>query len=291
LTFHAPRHTDAGSSVFPSPSINPDFIVEPKLDGFRALAHINGHRCTLISRNGHVFKSWPQLAEEIAHSVRAHTAILDGEICCLGSDGTSNFKNLLFRREWPLFMAFELLAVDGDDLRALPLLQRKRRLNRIMPRVESRLRYVDHVRERGCDLFRAVCERDLEGIVGRWEKGGYARTGARPRDGNSAERLLGRPLTPNTWKRLSGDGCLNRRLPSGINRGRAENCAISAGNSRCLAHFTRIRGGRIEPHDDQRDVVAGLAIIGLCEQLLRSRLRCGLGVESSRDCVVRHHFC
>jgi bifunctional non-homologous end joining protein LigD len=43
-------------------------------------------------------------------------------------------------------MAFDLLAVDGEDLRALPLHQRKRALKRIMPRVESRLRYVDHVR-------------------------------------------------------------------------------------------------------------------------------------------------
>ena len=53
------------------------------MDGFRALAHVQGHRCTLVSRNGHIFKSWRQLAEEIAYSVRAHPAILEGEICCL----------------------------------------------------------------------------------------------------------------------------------------------------------------------------------------------------------------
>jgi bifunctional non-homologous end joining protein LigD len=70
-------------------------------------------------------------------------------------------------------MAFDLLAVDGEDLRGLPLLQRKRTLTRIMPRVESRLRYVDHVPERGCDLFRDGCERDLEGVVGNWARGRY----------------------------------------------------------------------------------------------------------------------
>jgi ATP-dependent DNA ligase len=47
--------------------------------------------------------------------VRAHSAILDEEICCLKPDGTSNFKDQLFRREWPFFMAFDLLAVDGED--------------------------------------------------------------------------------------------------------------------------------------------------------------------------------
>lgn len=50
------------------PFDNPDWIFEPKIDGFRALAHVNGHHCTLLSRNGNVYKSWPQLAEEIAHS-------------------------------------------------------------------------------------------------------------------------------------------------------------------------------------------------------------------------------
>lgn len=62
-----------------------EFIFEAKLDGFRALAHIRGHRCTLVSRNGHVFKSWPQLAEEVAHTVRADSAVIDGENLLLGA--------------------------------------------------------------------------------------------------------------------------------------------------------------------------------------------------------------
>jgi bifunctional non-homologous end joining protein LigD len=60
---------------------HPEFIFEPKMDGFRAPAHVEGHHCVLVSRNGHVFKSWPQLAEEVAHAVRAHSAVLDREIC------------------------------------------------------------------------------------------------------------------------------------------------------------------------------------------------------------------
>jgi ATP-dependent DNA ligase len=102
------------------------------VDGFRALAHVTGHRCELVSRNGHAFKSWPQLAEEIAHAIRAHSAVLDGEICCLEADGRSHFNNLLFRREWPYFYAFDVLSVDGRDLRGLPLRERKRRLRTII---------------------------------------------------------------------------------------------------------------------------------------------------------------
>jgi ATP-dependent DNA ligase len=66
-------------------------VFEPKLDGFRALAVVRGHRCELVSRHGHVFRSWPQLAEEVAHAVRAHSAVLDGEIICVGADGKPRF--------------------------------------------------------------------------------------------------------------------------------------------------------------------------------------------------------
>ena len=64
------RAAAAQRAAAPEPFEHPAFIFEPKLDGFRALAHVRGHRCELVSRNGHVFKSWPQLAEEIAHAVR-----------------------------------------------------------------------------------------------------------------------------------------------------------------------------------------------------------------------------
>ena len=91
-------------------------------------------------RRGHVFTKFGLLETEISHSLRADQAVLDGEIVCLDADGHSNFYHLLFRREWPFFCAFDLLAVDGEDLWARPLVERKRRLRRLMPRVESPLR-------------------------------------------------------------------------------------------------------------------------------------------------------
>jgi bifunctional non-homologous end joining protein LigD len=146
-------------------------------DSLEALAYIQGHRCELISRNGHAFKSWPQLSEKIAHAVRCRSAVLDGEVCCLKPDGGSDFYSLLFRREWPHFYAFDVLFLNGRDLRGLPLLERKRRLRAIMPTVESRVLYLDHIEKRGCDLFRAVCSRDLEGIVGKYADGIYQSDG------------------------------------------------------------------------------------------------------------------
>lgn len=157
---------------------HPDWMFELKHDGFRALAMIEGHRCTLVSRRGHTFKQWPQLAEELAHTVKAHHAVLDGEIVCLKPDGGSDFHALLFRREWPFFYAFDLLALDGRDLRGEPLVRRKRELRRLMPRYESRLRYVDHIAERGRDLYALACAHDAEGIVAKLARGTYHTDGA-----------------------------------------------------------------------------------------------------------------
>jgi bifunctional non-homologous end joining protein LigD len=156
---------------------HPDWLFELKHDGFRAIAYVEGHQCRLVSRRGHEFRKFDMLCVEIAHSVRAMHAVLDGEIVCLDREGRSQFYPLLFRRDWPYFYAFDLLAVDGEDLRDRPLLERKRRLRAIMPRVTSRLLYVDHVRERGIALYREACGRDLEGVVGKWAGGRYERDG------------------------------------------------------------------------------------------------------------------
>jgi bifunctional non-homologous end joining protein LigD len=73
-----------------------------------------------------VFAQWPQLSEELAHTVKASHAVLDGEVVGLKPAGSSDFHALLFRRDWPSFLAFDVLSLDGRDLRAQPLLTRKR---------------------------------------------------------------------------------------------------------------------------------------------------------------------
>jgi bifunctional non-homologous end joining protein LigD len=161
----------------PEPFDHPDWLFELKHDGFRALAYVEGHRCCLVSRRGHPFAQRDLLCEEPAHSVKATRAVLDGELVCLGDDGRSRFHRLLFRRDWPFFYAFDLLEVDGEDLRDQPLTARKRRLRQSLPREDSRLLYVDHLERCGSALFHAACARDLEGIVAKWRRGRYERDG------------------------------------------------------------------------------------------------------------------
>jgi len=114
-----PIATPAALLRIPRPFDHPDFICEVKYDGFRAMECIERHDCRLMSRRGHVFKSWPYLCTELAHSERCNNAVLDGKITCLGPDGHSRFTHLLFRRDWRYFMAFDVLWLDGRDMRRL----------------------------------------------------------------------------------------------------------------------------------------------------------------------------
>lgn len=66
-----------------------------------------------------------------------------------------------------------------QDLTTLPLVQRKRILRDVLPKIDCRLLYLDHLVERGRDLFRVACERDLEGVVGKWARGTYQAGGRR----------------------------------------------------------------------------------------------------------------
>ena len=155
------------------PFDDPAWCYAVKLDGFRTVAHVDRGECHLISRNGHTFRSWPTLCTAVAKSLRAENAVLDGEVVCLDAAGKPQFYDLMFRRADPYFYAFDVLMLDGRDVRDLPLVQRKKALRRVVPRHADRLRYLDGVVGRGVDLFRTVCDLDLEGIVAKRLDGIY----------------------------------------------------------------------------------------------------------------------
>lgn len=102
-------------------------------------------------------------------------AVIDGELVCLDSEGRSIFNVLLHCRGFPAFYAFDLLYLNGRDLRQLPLVQRKRRLRQLIG--SSGLVDVicgKYIEGRGVDLFREVCQRNLEGVVAKRKTGTYA---------------------------------------------------------------------------------------------------------------------
>ena len=165
----------------PEPFSHPDWLFEIKYDGFRALAYADPSGVRLISRKGNRFRSFADLCTGIEFSLKARQAILDGEIVCLDEQGHSQFNELLFRRGGPSFCAFDLLHLNGKDLRNLPLIERKRSLRRIIPQRSVSLLYVDHLESEGERMFEVVCHCDLEGIVAKNRHSRYA-----VEDGNPA---------------------------------------------------------------------------------------------------------
>jgi len=141
---------------------NPDWLYELKYDGFRAMAYIQDGKAKLISRKGNVYESFEPLRAQLG--TLGHDVILDGEITLLDGDGRPQFYDLLRRRGEPVFYAFDCLWLDGRDLRNLPLIMRKGILEGIVP-TDSPLLYAGHVEGPGADLYRLVCDKDLEGIV------------------------------------------------------------------------------------------------------------------------------
>jgi bifunctional non-homologous end joining protein LigD len=156
------------------PFDHPEWIFEAKLDGYRAVAYVEDGACRLVSRHGKEFRTFAALAAAISRDLAPHAAILDGEIVHPGPDGRPLFYELVRSRgRGPFaFYAFDLLWLDGSDLRQQPLLERKRALRKLVPLSPQAVRYVEHVAS-GTKLFNAICELDMEGIVAKQAAGLY----------------------------------------------------------------------------------------------------------------------
>jgi bifunctional non-homologous end joining protein LigD len=153
-----------------SPFDDHRFIFELKHDGFRALAYVTPNGCRLVSRRGNIYKSFRSLCDSL--STLDCSAVLDGEIVMLDETGRPKFYDLLRRRGEPVFYAFDCLWQDGKDVRPLPLLRRKEKLERIV-RAHPSVLFAQHVESFGCQLFDIVRERDLEGIVAKRKDAAY----------------------------------------------------------------------------------------------------------------------
>src|SRR5208283_2592816 len=126
------------------PFDNPDYIFELKHDGFRAIAYIENGECKLVSRNLNQFKF--VLLRRSLSKLPVKSAILDGEVVCLDDKGVSQFNHLLGRRQSPVFYAFDLLWLNGEDLRRLSLIERKERLEKLVKKSRCQeILYAQHI--------------------------------------------------------------------------------------------------------------------------------------------------
>jgi bifunctional non-homologous end joining protein LigD len=149
-----------------------DYIFELKHDGFRAIAYLQNGESKLVSSNQRNL-GFEVLKRSLA-KLPVENAILDGEVICVDAQGVSQFNQLLSRKGEPVFYAFDLLWLDGEDLRRMPLVERKKRLARLVKAAKCpRLLYAQHIEQHGKGFFAEICARDLEGVVAKRKLGIY----------------------------------------------------------------------------------------------------------------------
>ena len=117
----------------------------------------------LVSRNGNVYQRFKDLSKALS-GLQSET-VLDGELVCVDDDGLPQFEDLMFGRGPAHFYAFDILMLDGEDLRNKTCVERKQLLRSLVESDTPRLHFVDHLDGEGEQLFTLICERDMEGIV------------------------------------------------------------------------------------------------------------------------------
>jgi ATP-dependent DNA ligase len=118
----------------PEPFDDPGWLFDLKYDGFRGICYLEQGRCRMISRNGNLMSRFAGLGDQIAASLDVGDAILDGEIFAPDETGRPQFYDLLRGTRAPAYVAFDVIWLNGADLRALPLTERRRHLQSILPK-------------------------------------------------------------------------------------------------------------------------------------------------------------
>jgi bifunctional non-homologous end joining protein LigD len=149
------------------PFDDPDWLFEFKYDGFRALLYLDKGCGRFLSRNGNTLTRFDSLARAVAAELEVTEAIFDGEVIAADETGRPLFYDLLRRTRRPAYVAFDLLWLNGADLRSLSLHERRQRLQGILPKGSSVISAALSVEGRGRELFELMRMHDLEGIVAK----------------------------------------------------------------------------------------------------------------------------
>lgn len=163
------------STLVDEPFDSSDWLFENKWDGYRAIGSKKNDSVELYSRAGTDFSSKYPPVKEALRSME-HDVIFDGEIVIVDKEGRPHFEWL---QSWSKvqegflrYYIFDILWIDGYDIRTMPLIERKELLKEVIPE-DSILHYSDHVEAEGKALFRQMQEQKLEGMVAKKKDGTY----------------------------------------------------------------------------------------------------------------------
>ncbi len=193
---------------------------EIKFDGYRVQLRVEEGEATVKTRKG---LDWTEKFEALAEAAAAlPNALVDGEIVALDDNGAPNFSALQAaisdgKTGNLIFFGFDLLFADGEDLRGLPLGERKQRLRKLLETRKVRnklLRYVEHFESGGDAILQSACKLSLEGIVSKKLDAPY-RSG-RSENWTKAKCRAGHEVVLGGWKTTNGKF---RSLMAGVYRG------------------------------------------------------------------------
>ena len=164
------------------PFDDPNWIFETKWDGFRLMAEVRDGEAKLYSRNLiDLSRKYPSVCRALRRL--GHFAVIDGELVALDAHGRSRFQLLQNAERETVhlqYCAFDLIYLDGDDLRERPLLERKERLLGILPK-NPLLHYSTHVAGNGIAAFKRASRAGEEGVMAKLATSHY-HSGQRTRD-------------------------------------------------------------------------------------------------------------
>jgi bifunctional non-homologous end joining protein LigD len=166
------------------PPSGPDWVHEIKHDGYRLMARRDSVGIRLLTRNGHDWADrYPAIVEAV-NALKARSCLIDGEAVVCDDNGLAVFERLRYQRggRTVFLYAFDLLELDGTDLRREPFETRKATLASLLRASLPGLRLNEHLTHPGDVVFRHACKMGLEGIVSK-------RLGSRYRSGRSPDWL------------------------------------------------------------------------------------------------------
>jgi bifunctional non-homologous end joining protein LigD len=145
------------------------WLHEVKYDGYRVLIAIAGTKVKIYSRSGLDWtEKFPGIAEAAA-TLNLGSALIDGEVVAFkqGKPNFSTLQDAIANGGDMTLFAFDLLELDGEDIAALPNIQRKERLRPLIEGADARLQFAEHILGSGEQLFETMCREGYEGIVSK----------------------------------------------------------------------------------------------------------------------------